>query len=81
MNIKNRLKKTKSPNSIASEAVKVEVSNDKNSYILTLEDLKKISLTYDISRCTISPMSKRQKYKTRYGKILKQAEFICKYYG
>jgi len=79
MYIKKRLNKIESP--ISSEASKVEVSKDKNRNILTIEDLKKISLTYDISHCSISPMNKKQRYKTRYGKILKQAEFICKYYG
>ena len=48
---------------------------------VTLERLRKISLTYDISRSTISPMSEQQRYKIKYGKLLKQAEFICKYYG
>jgi len=82
MNIKKSLNKIKTHSSIPSEVEKVEVSKEKNRNILTLDDLRKISLTFDISHSSISSsMNKKQKYKTKYGKILRQAEVICKYYG
>ena len=82
MSIKKRLNKIHCPFNRASEVEKVEVSKEKNRNILTLDDLRKISLTFDISHSSISSsMNKKQKYKTKYGKILRQAELICKYYG
>ncbi len=42
----------------------------KNQFSLTMEDLKKISLTYDPTKLSISHMNTWQKYKNKYSRIL-----------
>ena len=57
------------------------VSIDKNPFSLTMEDLRKISIKYDISHFAVSRMNKWQKYKNRYSRALMEAKYMCKQHG
>lgn len=54
---------------------------NKNHFLLSIEELKKISIDYDVSKSSVSRMNEMQKYKNRYSRILIRAKYIYKYFN
>lgn len=54
---------------------------NKNPFLLSIEELKKVSIDYDVSKSSVSRMNELQKYKNRYSRILIHAKYICKYFN
>ncbi len=49
---------------------------NKNPFLLTVEDLKRNLVSYNISSLSVSHVNEWQKYKNRYSRILMKAKHV-----
>ncbi|WP_035794423.1 hypothetical protein [Clostridium algidicarnis] len=55
---------------------KTTVDINKNPFLLTVEDLKRKLVSYNISSLSVSHVNEWQKYKNRYSRILMKAKHV-----
>ncbi|MBU3194633.1 hypothetical protein [Clostridium algidicarnis] len=55
---------------------KTTVDINKDPFLLTVEDLKRKSVSYNISSLSVSHVNEWQKYKNRYSRILMKAKHV-----
>jgi hypothetical protein len=53
---------------------------EKNPFLISEEELKKIAHNFKRSRCSVSHMNNLQKYKNKYSRIAMKAVDFCRYY-
>jgi len=68
---------------VKAEVIKLEdkcskttVDINKNPFLLTVEDLKRNLVSYNISSLSVSHVNEWQKYKNRYSRILMKAKHV-----